>query len=45
MGNINKKEIDLIAEFETEYGQPDNWDEETINLFNKCHDEIIKKEK
>jgi NAD/NADP transhydrogenase alpha subunit len=36
-------EVDLIAEFEMEYGDPDHWSEETTEEFNQKWEEIQKK--
>jgi hypothetical protein len=31
----NRAEVDLIAEFDLEFGQSDNWDDETVEEFER----------
>ncbi len=38
-----KEELDLIFEFEMEYGNEDNWSDEIKEIFNKEWDEIQRR--
>ncbi len=41
----HKEELDLIFEFEMEYGNEDNWSDEIKEIFNKEWDEIQRRYK
>jgi hypothetical protein len=40
MNDKDREEVDLIAEYEVEYGQPDNWSDDIEEEFNRKWDEI-----